>query len=90
MTGIPRVSVSLEFGDPAALTNLRLADPEAGLLAAVADTKLTRAGMAKAYRTVLNDVARDRVNWRTVNEAIVRRWSVTALEWIKREAWRQS
>ena len=57
MTGIPRVSVSLELGDPAALTNLRLADPEGGLLAAVADTKLTRAGMAKADSIRMASVA---------------------------------
>ena len=86
----PRVSISLEFGDPDRLTHLRIADPQGDLLAAAADRSLTRAGMAEAYRRVLNDVSRERVNWRTVNEAIVKRWSASALEHIKREAWRQS
>ena len=88
--GTSRVSISLEFGDPDRLTHLRIADPQGDLLAAAADRSLTRAGMAEAYRRVLNDVSRERVNWRTVNEAIVKRWSVSALEHIKREAWRQS
>lgn len=89
MTDQPDVTLSVELGDPDALAVTGLADPERYVIGQVARRAATRASVAAAYRLVLHSTDRGRVNWRAVNEAITARWSVSALEWIKREAWRQ-
>ena len=65
-----------------------LADPQDQLLTEIADPTMTRRQVALTYRLAALDP--DRVDWPVVNRAIVARWSVSALEWVKREAWRQS
>ena len=90
MTEIPSVSVSLELGDPAMRTRIELADPQGYLLGEIANPAMKRLDVAKTYRLVLHSQSRDRVNWRTVNTAVIERWSVSALEWIKKFAWSQS
>jgi hypothetical protein len=69
---------------------IELADPEAQLLAEIADKTMKRADVAMTYRLAIRasrgpDGAT--VNWRTANEAIIERWSMAALSWIKRAAW---
>ena len=71
-------------------TRIVLADPEGFLLGEIADPAMKRLDVAKTYRLILASGDQGRVNWRTVNTAIVGRWSVSALEWIKDWAWKNS
>ena len=64
---------------------IELADPEGQLLGEIADPKMTRRDVALTYRLALK--TQDRVDWPKVNEAIVRRWSVAALKYIRAFAW---
>ena len=48
---------------------------------------MKRLDVAKTYRLILASGDQDRVNWRTVNTAVIDRWSVSALEWIKNWVW---
>ncbi len=66
----------------------RIADPEGHLLEEIADPRMRRLDVARTYRLILASGDRDRVNWRAVNTAITGRWSESALEWIKRFAWK--
>jgi hypothetical protein len=84
----PDVTISIEFGDPDALTRCEFADPEGYILGEIADRAFKRLDVAKTYRLILHSTGRERVNWRTVNAAIIERWSVPSLQWIKRYAWR--
>jgi hypothetical protein len=70
-------------------TRIVLADPEGYLLEEIANPAMKRIDIAKTYRLILASGDQERVNWRTVNTAVIERWSESALEWIKREAWRQ-
>jgi hypothetical protein len=67
-------------------TVIRLADPQGQLLEEIADPKMTRRQVALTYRLALLD--QDAVDWPTVNRAIVARWSLSALNWIKQFAWK--
>ena len=69
-------------------TRLVLADPEGYLLGEIANPAMKRLDVAKTYRLILASGDQARVNWRTVNTAVIDRWSVSALEWIKRFAWK--
>jgi hypothetical protein len=71
-------------------TRIVLADPEGHLLEEIANPAMKRLDVAKTYRLVLASGDQARVNWRTVNTAIVDRWSASALEWIKNWAWKNS
>ena len=71
-------------------TRIELADPEAQLLAEIADKAMKRRDVAMTYRlawraTLGPDGAT--VDWPKVNEAIVERWSLSALAFIKKTAW---
>ena len=69
-------------------TRIVLADPEGYILGEIADSAMRRLDIAKTYRLILASGDQDRVNWRTVNTAIIDRWSVSALEWIKNWVWK--
>ena len=69
-------------------TRIVLADPEGYLLEEIANPAMKRLDVAKTYRLILASGDQDRVNWRTVNTAVIDRWSESALEWIKRFAWK--
>ena len=69
-------------------TRIVLADPEGYLLEEIANPAMKRIDVAKTYRLILASGDQARVNWRTVNTAVIDRWSVSALEWIKRFAWK--
>jgi hypothetical protein len=64
---------------------IELADPQGQLLEEVADPAMTRRQVALTYRLALR--SEDRVDWPKVNQAIISRWSVSALLYIKRIAW---
>jgi hypothetical protein len=69
-------------------TRIVLADPEGYLLEEIANPAMKRLDVAKTYRLILASGDQARVNWRTVNTAIVGRWSMSALDWIKQFAWK--
>jgi hypothetical protein len=71
-------------------TRIVLADPEGYLLEEIADPAMRRIDIAKTYRLILASGEQDRVNWRTVNTAVIDRWSESALDWIKKFAWKDS
>jgi hypothetical protein len=63
-----------------------LAACEATLLREIAAPECKRLSVAKTYALALRSSERDRVNWGKVNRAIIDRWSVSALDWIKTQA----
>lgn len=65
-------------------TTVHLADPQGQLLEEIADKSVTRRQVALTYRLAFRD--QDKVDWLTVNRAIVDRWSMSALDWIKKFA----
>ena len=69
-------------------TRIVFADPEGQLLEEIANPAIKRLDVAKTYRLILFNGGAERVNWRTVNTAIVDRWSMSALEWIKNWVWK--
>jgi hypothetical protein len=71
-------------------TRIRFADPQAQLLEEIANPAMKRLDVAKTYRLILHSGDIERVNWRAVNAAIIERWSVSALEWIKGFAWKDA
>lgn len=62
-----------------------LIDPERVLLEEIADPALKREDIALTYSLAFRSPRQ--VNWAKVNRAIMKRWSVSALEWIKKRAW---
>lgn len=65
---------------------IELADPEGQLLEEIANPALKRRDVALTYRLAVHG-SQDRVDWGKVNRAIIARWSVPALEWIKKFVW---
>lgn len=59
------------------------------LLEYVGNRNLYRKHVAEAYSRALHHQI-TKVDWKTVNAAIVKRWSQSGLEYIKRLAWRKS
>ena len=55
------------------------------LLREIADPKLYRRDVAQTYRLAMQ--SREATDWPRVNRAIIARWSVSALEYIKAQAW---
>ena len=86
MSEPPDVSITMQlgYGD----TRIVFADPEGQILGEIADPAMKRLDVAKTYRLILHSGDLERVNWRTVNTAIIDRWSVADLNWIKRFAWK--
>ena len=68
------------------IVHIELADPEGQLLEEIANPAMKRKDVAQTYRLALRSA--DRVSWGIVNRAIISRWSVSALEWIKAEAFK--
>lgn len=63
-----------------------LVDPQGQLMAEIADKRMTRDDVVTTYAFALRQ--RDEVDFRTVNAAILGRWSFAALKYIKDKAWR--
>ena len=57
---------------------------EETILQEIAEKRSTRDDIALTYAFCRD--SSEKVNWRTINEAIVKRWSISALEYIKNEA----
>lgn len=59
------------------------------LLDEIGNEENTRDDVAISYAIAIRHRVLGETNWRQVNTAIVERWSLSALEYIKREAWKQ-
>ena len=59
---------------------------EETLLAEIAEPVCKRRDVAQTYRLAMESSERDRIDWKRVNEAIIARWSRSALEYIKQQA----
>lgn len=66
---------------------VELADCELMLLQEIAESKCKRRDVARTYALALQSSERERIDWKKVNAAIVDRWSVAALKFIKEQAW---
>lgn len=64
-----------------------LCDPEGTLLSEIADKRMKREDVALSYALALR--AGGDLDWPAINRAIVDRWSISALKWIKEYAWRK-
>jgi hypothetical protein len=65
--------------------SIGLVDPQGQLLQEIADPRMKREDVALTYAFALRQGG---VDWPTVNKAIVARWSLSALKWIKTRAWK--
>ena len=65
---------------------IELADCQRVLLDEIAEPKYTHTGIAATYAMAI--CSSDTVDWKAVNRAIVKRWSISELMRIKRQAWR--
>jgi hypothetical protein len=63
-----------------------LVDPEGQLLREIADKRMTRDDVKLTYAFALYQS--DEVDFKKVNMAILDRWSMSALKYIKEGAWR--
>lgn len=54
------------------------------LLREIANPHLKRRDVARTYRYAL--LSGEAVDWETVHQSIIKRWSYFAVEWIRREA----
>lgn len=66
-----------------------LCNCEETILSEIAAKGSTRRDVALTYRMALcSPERRSSIDWAKVNGAIIDRWSPSALQWIKREAWK--
>lgn len=68
-------------------TRIRFADPHGQLMDEIANPAMRRKDVAMTMRLIIRSGDIDRVRWPEVNRAIVSRWSLGALDWIKKLAW---
>lgn len=68
------------------MVRVELADPEGTLLREIADSHLTRDDVALTYAMAMR--GGEEVDWSKVNHAILDRWSMAALRYVKTEAWK--
>lgn len=68
------------------IVRFEMVNCEAALLAEIGDTCFKRADVAITYSLALR--SSEQIDWEKVNCAIIARWSQSALNWIKREAWK--
>ena len=65
-----------------------LVDPQDTLMREIADKRMTRDDVAMTYAFALRQRDEDPVHWGEVNQAIIDRWSLSTLKYIKEKAWR--
>jgi len=66
---------------------IELACCESVLLHEIADKRMRRRDVAKTYALALRSSEVETLDWAKVNTAIIDRWSLHALKWIKEQAW---
>lgn len=65
--------------------HVEMMDIERTLLGEIAEPQMKRADVALTYAYGLR--SSENIDWPKVNGAIVDRWSLSALKWIKERAW---
>jgi threonine synthase len=63
---------------------IELAACEQTILAEIADKRMKRKDVAQTYALAIR--SSERIDWAKVNYAIMQRWSLSALKWIKEQA----
>lgn len=63
---------------------IELCDCTATLLREIAMPEMKRSDVAQTYALAMR--SSEKTDWASVNRAIIARWSVSALDWIKRQA----
>jgi hypothetical protein len=68
---------------------ITLANCTATLLEEIAAKECKRRDVAKTYALAMRTekAGVEKVDWKAVNAAIIARWSVSGLNWIKTQAW---
>ncbi len=66
---------------------LTLCQCEDTILREIAMPEMKRKDVAQTYRLVLESPESRTVNWGNINKAIIERWSLSGLIWIKKQAW---
>ena len=66
---------------------IELMDCEKVLLNEIAIPKMKRLDIALTYRLALMSSESKSIDWVKVNMAIIERWSMAGLKWIKNRAW---
>jgi hypothetical protein len=71
------------------MVKVELAGCEMTLLSEIADKHFRRKHVAQTYAMALrSQEAKDGlIDWKKINQAIIDRWSVAAVYWIKEQAW---
>src|SRR5262245_33385515 len=64
---------------------IEMANCENQLLGEIANKQFKRRDVAQTYWYAMN--SSEKVDWAKVNKAIIERWSVSGLNWIKAQAW---
>lgn len=65
---------------------IELGNPQGVLLAEIKERAMKREDVALTYAMAM--LSSEVVDWPTVNHAILDRWSMAGLKWIKTRAWR--
>lgn len=76
----------LEDQSPENRVRFEMLDVQVQLLAEIANPRMKREDVALTYAFGLRQGSG--VDWLTVNNAIIERWSMAALKWIKTYAWK--
>lgn len=63
-----------------------LVDPQGTILREIADKRMTRDDVALTYAFAIRQ--RAEIDWPAVNRAIIDRWSLNALMYVKDRAWK--
>ena len=66
--------------------NVELACCTSTLLREISDSSLKRKDIAMTYRLAM--ASSESVDWESVNKAIIERWSLSGLDYIKKLAWK--
>jgi hypothetical protein len=64
---------------------VEMVDPQSAILGEIADARMTRDDVALTYAFAIRQQAE--MDFALVNRAIVERWSLAALKYIKTKAW---
>lgn len=64
-----------------------MVDPQGVILREIADNRLTRDDIASTYAWCIRQ--RDECDFRVINQAILERWSLSGLAYIKKRAWKR-
>ena len=65
-----------------------MVDVQGTILREIADPQMTRDDVAATYAFAIRQASQ--VDFPTVNQAIIDRWSMSALRYIKEKAWRRT